>query len=296
MATTNDVPEGKAAVPTEASAGAPLPSSSSSPAKALPLSGEPEGQQPIKAPVPTDQLEPPGLLSDCRLMLRYARANAFVLSPELIRQIAWLDTVLKLNNISPISALTSTLVGEVSTATAAIGYVSGTSSTVAPAAPGAGVPAAPAAGNPNPVPLSAEEVVLRVHSDLSLLISPTTALSLQSSEPAPGRVRIFGGMPRLIKTAIVIAVVSALAFVISAVNIKDTERPIKGVAPEDAAASTKVPTVDKKAPLQPAKEPASAVVPAASPPPAPPAASSGGAAAPKTAASAPSGTASGEKK
>ena len=296
MANTDNVPDDKVPVPTAASAGAPLPGSSGSPANALPLSGEPEGQQPIKAPPPTDQPEPPGLLSDCRLMLRYARANAFVLSPELIRQIAWLDSVLKLNNVSPISALTSALIGEVSAATAAHGYVAGTSSTVAPAAPGAGVPAAPAAGSPNPVPLSAEEVILRVHSDLSLIISPTTALSLQSSEPAPGRIRIFGGMPRLIKTAIVIAVVSALAFVISAVNVKDTQSSITKVAPADAVAPTPVPTVDKKAPLQPAKETASAVVPAASPPSVPPAASSGTATAPKTAASAPSGQASGEKK
>lgn len=288
MATTDDVPDDKATVPTAASAAEPPPSSSGSSPNALLLSGEPEGQRPNKAPAPTDQPEPPGLLSDCRLMLRYARANAFVLSPELIRQIAWLDTVLKLNNISPISALTSALIGELSDASAALGYVAGTGSTASPAALGAGVPAAPAAGSLNPEPLSAEEVVLRVHSDLSLLISPTTALSLQSSEPAPGRIRIFGGMPRLVKTAIVIAVVSALAFVISAVNVKD-------VAPADGASSTPVLTVEKKAPPQAAKATASAVAPGASPPSAP-SASSGTSVAPQKAASAPSGTASGEKK
>ena len=45
-----------------------------------PLAGEAEAQR----LEPADQPEVPGLLSDCRLMLRYASANAFALTPELL--------------------------------------------------------------------------------------------------------------------------------------------------------------------------------------------------------------------
>ena len=208
-------------------------------------------------------------------MLRYARDNALVLTPELIRQIAWLDAALKLNNISPISALTSVLVGEMSAKTVALGYVAGKSSAVTPVAPDEGVQQPLPAGTPIPTPLSTEEVVLRVHSDLSLLIALTTALSLQSSEPAPGRIRIFGGMPRLVKTAIVIAVISAFAFVISAVKVNKIG-------------------AEKK--VEEAKKLALEAVPPKSPASTPPATLSGAATTPKTTASDSLGMISGEKK
>jgi hypothetical protein len=256
------------------------------------LSGESEIRRSTMPAAQSDQSEPPGLLSDCRLMLRYARANAFVLTPELMHQIAWLDAVLKLNSISPISALTPALVGEVSPEAAAKGYVARSSPAAVPAAPGAGAAAVLGAVTPDSVALSAEEMVLKVHSDLSLLIAPTTALSLQSSEPPPGSVPTFGGMPRLVKTATVIAVVSALAFVISAVNVKSADE----ARSPTIAASDPSPTEDKRSPVQQAKEPASAVVStyvAASKPAATP---SGVAMTTKATASAPIPAIIGEKK
>lgn len=271
------------------------PASGGDPPPTGPLSGEPERQQSDAILVPVPQPEAPGLLSDCRLMLRYASVNAFVLTPELVRQIAWLDAVLKLKNISPISALTSALTADISPATAGLGYVVGMTLTPTPA--NAAAPADPGAGaSTGSRPLSTEEVVLRVHSDLSQLIAPTTALSLQTSEPAPGRVRIFGGMPRLIKTAIVIAVISALAFVISAVNVKDANTLTASAAPKDAAVSIPALPVKKNPQELPVKEPASPVAAIQSPPSAPASAPSSAAAMPQTRSSATSPATDGGKK
>ena len=61
----------------------------------IPAAGELERTQPEKV-----QLESPGLLSDCRLMLSYARKNGFELPADLLYEISWLDGVLATLNIS----------------------------------------------------------------------------------------------------------------------------------------------------------------------------------------------------
>jgi hypothetical protein len=110
----------------------------------------------------------PDLISDCRLMLSYARKNSFILNPALLHEIAWLDSVLKGLDLSPVSLIAPQLVWPMAPAAGQPVYVR---ETVADAAPAAG--------------LSPEEVILDVHSQLSQLIAPTTSLSLQTSEPRP---------------------------------------------------------------------------------------------------------------
>ena len=79
-----------------------------------------------------------------------------------------------------------------------------------------------------------EEVILDVHSRLSLLIAPTTALSLQTSEPPAGRRHIFGGMPPLVQVVIVVAFISAISFAISASQIAGKD--VRWKAAAEAAA------------------------------------------------------------
>lgn len=149
-----------------------------------------------------------GLVSDCRLMLSFARKNGFVLPPPLLHEVAWLDSVLRALNIAPVSQIASQLIWPISLEAGRPAYLPDHSDPD-PADPAS----APACG------LSPEEVILDVHSKLSLLISPTTALSLQTSEPPAGKRHIFGGMPPLVQYVIVIAFVSAICFVISASQI-----------------------------------------------------------------------------
>ena len=149
--------------------------------------------------------ESPGLVSDCRLMLSFARKNGFVLPPSLLHQIAWLDAVLRGLEIAPVSQVASPLIWPIAAQSGPPQYVPHDDA----ADPGA----------PPPVAMVPEEVILDVHSRLSVLIAPTTALSLQTSEPPAGRRHIFGGMPPLVQVVIVVAFLSAVCFVISASQI-----------------------------------------------------------------------------
>ena len=155
----------------------------------------------------SDKPEPPlpDLLSDCRLMLSFARKNGFVLSPSLVHEIGWLDSVLCGRQIAPVSAIAPSLILPISETETAPLYVARD----------------PAVGEADPAPagLSPEEVVLDVHSKLSVLITPTTALSLQTSEPPANRRHIFGGMPPLVQVVIVVAFISAIGFSFSASQI-----------------------------------------------------------------------------
>ncbi len=144
---------------------------------------------------------PPDLVSDCRLMLSFARKNGFVLAPALVHEIGWLDSVLCAKQIAPVSSIATSLI----VPTAETAYVARD--------PGAN------ATDPAPPGLSPEEVVLDVHSKLSVLIAPTTALSLQTSEPPANRRHIFGGMPPLVQVVIVVAFISAVGFSFSASQI-----------------------------------------------------------------------------
>ncbi len=171
------------------------------------------------------QCESPGLVSDCRLMLAFARKNGFVLAPPLLHEIAWLDSVLKGRGLAPVSQVSPELIWPIDTQ----------------AGPPLYAWRDPAAeqGGPAPAEMVPEEVILDVHSKLSVLIAPTTALSLQTSEPPAGRRHIFGGMPPLVQAVIVVAFVSAICFVISASQIagRDVRWKARKAAVEAAASA-----------------------------------------------------------
>ena len=168
------------------------------------------------------EIEAPSLVSDCRLMLSFARKNSFVLPPPLVHEIAWMDSVLRALKIAPISLMAPKLIWPIDVEDAAPVYVA------ANADPAPGAAAVPG--------MSPEEVILDIHSRLSLLIAPTTSLSLQTSEPPAGKRHIFGGMPPLVQYVIVIAFVSAICFVISATKIASKASNTKAAAATASAA------------------------------------------------------------
>ena len=205
----------------------------------------------------------PGLVSDCRLMLSFARKNGFVLPPTLVHEIGWLDSVLRALKIPPISQLSAQLiwpidleagppryaahdpagappVPEVLTATA-----TAPDAVLATTTPDEDTPEPPADAAvrvERRQGLTPEEVVLDVHSKLSLLIAPTTALSLQTSEPPAGKRHIFGGMPPIVQYVIVIAFVSATGFAISTAKVASQLQTLNNaMATVDAAAALPTP-------------------------------------------------------
>ena len=146
-----------------------------------------------------------GLVPDCRLMLSFARKNGFGLPLPLLHEIGWLDSVLRALELDPISRVAPQLIWPIDVTGGVPLYVSREPVTDQNAPPPAG--------------LTPEEVILDVHAKLSMLIAPTTALSLQTSEPPAGKRHIFGGMPPLVQAVILVAFFSAICFVISASQI-----------------------------------------------------------------------------
>ena len=166
------------------------------------------------------------LVADCRLMLSFARKNGFVLPLPLLHQVGWLDSVLRALEMDPISHVSPQLVWPLDLAAGAPLYVPH-------------MPAADAA-DPPPAGLTPEEVILDVHARLSVLIAPTTALSLLTSEPPAGKRHIFGGMPPIVQMIIIVAFVSAICFVISASQIagKSQRWKLRRDAAEAASAAS----------------------------------------------------------
>jgi hypothetical protein len=82
--------------------------------------------------------------------------------------------------------------------------------------------------------VSAAELVLRVHGGLSRAIEPATPLTLQATQPTDGRRGLFARMPRVVKLAAGTAVVSALAFIVSAAQIATSAADAKARAQTQA--------------------------------------------------------------
>ena|SRR5947207_358918 len=123
------------------------------------------------------------VLSDCRLMLKFARKEARTIPAELIADVARLDSLLKSLGLPSVSAVPERLIPEVGSSPAA----------------------------------SPTELILKIHSALSQVVAPATAQSLQVSEPPPGRHRFLGGMPLLVKIAAWVALGSAIGFVMTSI-------------------------------------------------------------------------------
>jgi hypothetical protein len=133
----------------------------------------------------------PDLLSDCRLMLKFARKEARSIPTELTSDIARLDSVLKHLGLPSVSTVPEKLIPDIEK----------------PEAEGAAAP------------LSPTELILKIHAALSQIVAPATAQSLQVSEPPPGRHRFLGGMPLLVKIAAWVAIVSAVGFVMTSIPV-----------------------------------------------------------------------------
>jgi hypothetical protein len=156
----------------------------------------------------------PDFLSDCRLMLRFARRMGTDISTELEHEIARLDSVLKSQDLPPISDVPPVLVADAK---------------IDPK-----VDTKPDA----PAPVAASELVLKVHKELSAVVAPATALSLQTSEPPPGRRTFVGGMPWVVKWAAALALLSAVGFVFSAGMIAVAAKKVDKVDKAEKSAPT----------------------------------------------------------
>ena len=143
-----------------------------------------------------DRLPNSDLVSDCRLMLRFARKDGTDLPPELEQQIARLDADLGGLGLEPITDIPEVLVSKIRSENQ----------------PSAESPPAGASK-------FSTESILSVHAALSRVIAPATALSLQTTEPPPGGNTFFGGMPLVVKSAALASLVCAAGFVVSAAVI-----------------------------------------------------------------------------
>jgi hypothetical protein len=144
----------------------------------------------------------PDLVCDCRRMLRYAGTNGMVLVEKLLNDIAKLDSILVDKHMEPVSDVAEALVAPWS---------------------GAADAGVDDACQPTHAPFNAQVLLLRVHQDLSALITPATALTLAVSEPSPGKHRMMGGVPLVVKSAALVAVVCALLFMTTAHLLATTD-------------------------------------------------------------------------
>ena len=177
----------------------------------------------------------PDFVSDCRVMLRFARKNGAEVSPQLERQIARLDSILKANKLSPVTDIPALLVSDVPAQPDATHQKQEPPPAGVQVTPTlGGIPPSPSAAWPvSKPPLSSTELILEVHRELSRVIAPATALSLQSSEPPPGRHRFLGGMPLIVKAAAVAALLTAAGFVVTAGIIAAKAQPTATAAGEN---------------------------------------------------------------
>lgn len=141
------------------------------------------------------------LLDDCRVMLRFALKEGVTVTEDLQKDVARLDELLKAHELPPISALPPAVIDGVD-------------------------PAAPAA--------TLTELVLKVHTALSRVIVPATSLTLQVSEPPPGKHRFLGGMPVLVKLATLVSLLFAFGFVLTSIPAV-TEKAERAAAVANAA-------------------------------------------------------------
>jgi hypothetical protein len=157
----------------------------------------------------------PDLLSDCQIMLRFALKEGLPVPDELRHDVAELDQDLVKMNLAPISAMPAALLE------------SGGSSTT-----------------PSMFP---SELLLKVHGALSRVVAPATALTLQVSEPPPGKHRFLGGLPVLVKLASWVALGCAVGFV--GTSIPSATEKVKEAA--QSATPTPSPTPRSPAPASP---------------------------------------------
>lgn len=190
------------------------------------------------------------VLSDCRLMLRYALDEGCKISDELSKNIAKVDTALINAKLDPLSELPKELIQEAQSGAenqqprdqqgvasqpgakdqqpqaqqAAVAQTGAEAQQprdeqgVAPQAGAKGQqPQAQQAAEPIPIPTptptseSLNDVILSVHNALSDLVAPATALSLRATDPDI----VLWGFPWIAQFAIIGALISTVLFILA---------------------------------------------------------------------------------
>jgi len=168
------------------------------------------------------------LISECRLMLRFARESGGELPPALEHDIAQLDTLLTQQGLPTIIDIPPQLVRDNKVAD-------------------------PPAPPPTEKPW--KELLLSVHGQLSKAIAPATVLSLIATQPSSGTRGFWDGMPRVVQLAAGIALISAIGFAVSASFIAARKPALQ-------TAGTKATDTPKPAPAKPDDKPADPKAPA----------------------------------
>lgn len=131
----------------------------------------------------------PDLLDDCRLMLQFAFKESADPDQSLQNDIALLDALLYQIPLPTISEVPPSLLG------LAIENRKNDSGPMDRA--------------------KIVELVLKVHAGLSALVAPATPETLRATQPPPGRQRLLGGMPLIVKGTICAALVCLLGFLLT---------------------------------------------------------------------------------
>ncbi len=178
-------------------------------------SNEKVGDQMQDAPIENSaQAGNPDILSDCRVMLRFALREGLVLTEELRGDVACLDRALTSCGLAPLSGLPKELINN--RPTVAVSQTTEEQSATDTAVSADGAENHPILAR---FQISSDELAIKVHMELSKVVAPATPLTLQISEPAPGKWRPFGGMPLLVKGAAYMALVFAFGFVLTALPV-----------------------------------------------------------------------------
>jgi hypothetical protein len=131
------------------------------------------------------------LLDDCRMMLRFAFKESADPDQSLQNDIAVLDTLLYQVSLPSISEVPPSLLG--------IAIDTGKNNS----------------GQALMERAKIVELVLKVHAGLSTLVAPATPETLRATQPPPGRQRLLGGMPLIVKGTICAALVCLLGFLVT---------------------------------------------------------------------------------
>ena len=92
------------------------------------------------------------------------------------------------------------------------------------------------------------ELLLKVHAGLTKLVAPATPETLRATQPPPGRQRLLGGMPLIIKGTIIAALISLIGFLYTVPKPPEN----KTVDQATPAAAAKPPGKPTPAPAPPA--------------------------------------------
>jgi len=146
------------------------------------------------------------LLDDCRMMLRFAFKESVDPDQSLQNDIAVLDALLYKVPLPPISEVPLSLLG------IAIENRKNDS------------------GQGLMERAKIVELVLKVHAGLSTLVAPATPETLRATQPPPGRQRLLGGLPLIVKGTICAALLCLLGFLLT-VPKPDAVPPSGGASP-----------------------------------------------------------------